>query len=144
MNIPPIASAIALAIVAAGLAACSPESTNRAQTTLDNAGRATAKAVDNAGDKMADAAKDAGKAMERTADQAGKDASDAAITASIKTDLIKDPELSVLKIEVDTKSGVVTLNGVAPTQAAADRAGRIAVAVAGVTEVRNHVVPRQS
>ncbi|QJR13466.1 BON domain-containing protein [Usitatibacter palustris] len=134
---------VALALAAAGLAACSPDSTERAQNTIDKAGRSTAQAVNKASDAVADAAKDAGAALERTADQASKDAADAAITASIKTDLMKDPDLSVLKIEVDTKQGVVTLNGVAPTQAAADRAGRIAIAVAGVSQVRNHVVPRQ-
>jgi hypothetical protein len=38
---------------------------------------------------------------------------DPAITASIKASYLKDPDLSVFKIDVDTKDGVVTLNGVA-------------------------------
>ena len=42
---------------------------------------------------------------------------DTAITASIKTDLLKDPDLSVLKIDVDTSGGVVTLNGLAGDEA---------------------------
>ena len=57
------------------------------------------------------------------------------------TDLLKDPDLSALKIEVDTNQGVVTLNGVAPNEAAAHRAARIAVA--DVTEVRNQLIPRK-
>ena len=66
--------------------------------------------------------------------------SDTAITASIKTDYLKDPDLSVLKIDVDTRSGVVTLNGLAENEEARQRAERIASAVKGVKEVRNYLV----
>jgi hyperosmotically inducible periplasmic protein len=66
--------------------------------------------------------------------------SDTAITASIKTDYLKDPDLSVLKIDVDTRSGVVTLNGLAENEEARHRAERIASAVKGVKEVRNYLV----
>lgn len=69
--------------------------------------------------------------------------SDAAITASIKADFVKDPGLSALKIDVDTQGGVVTLNGFARDAAAAERAGQIARAVHGVREVRNHVTAKQ-
>ena len=65
--------------------------------------------------------------------------SDTAITASIKTDYLKDPDLSVLKIDVDTRSGVVTLNGLAENEEARQRAERIALAVKGVKEVRNYL-----
>ena len=66
--------------------------------------------------------------------------SDTAITASIKTDYLKDPDLSILKIDVDTRSGVVTLNGLAENEEARVRAERIASAVKGVKEVRNYLV----
>jgi len=98
------------------------------QAAISNASWKTAQAVDTAATAVIEARRSVG---------------DAAITASIKTDLLKDPDLSALKIEVDTHQGVVTLNGVAPHEAAADRAARIAVAVAGVKDVRNHVVPRK-
>jgi hyperosmotically inducible protein len=62
---------------------------------------------------------------------------DAAITASIKADFLKDPDLSVLKIEVDTRDGVVTLNGLAENEAAKTRAERMAGSVKGVREVHN-------
>lgn len=68
---------------------------------------------------------------------------DAAITASIKTDLLKDPDLSVLKIDVDTKDGVVTLNGLADNEAARKRAGQLAGAIKGVREVRNHLTVKR-
>ena len=70
--------------------------------------------------------------------------SDAAITASIKTDFLKDPDLSVLKIDVDTKAGVVTLNGLAGDEPARVRAEKMANAVKGVKEVRNFLVVKRA
>lgn len=68
---------------------------------------------------------------------------DAAITASIKTDFLKDPDLSVLKIDVDTKDGVVTLNGLADNEPARKRAEQLAGAIKGVREVRNHLAVKR-
>jgi hyperosmotically inducible protein len=83
-------------------------------------------------------ATDSAKASgEKTAAVISDKIDDAAITASVKTGLAKDPDLSALKIEVDTKSGVVTLMGPAPTGVAKDRATDIAKAVKGVTSVSN-------
>ena len=67
-------------------------------------------------ESAADAAADA------RATEPGRAMSDTAITASIKTDYLKDPDLSVLKIDVDTHDGVVTLNGLAPSDDARERA----------------------
>lgn len=64
---------------------------------------------------------------------------DAGITASVKTDLAKDPDLSALAINVDTKDGVVTLNGPAPSAAAKGRAETIAKGVKGVKSVSNNL-----
>jgi len=69
--------------------------------------------------------------------------SDTAITASIKADYLKDPDLSVLKIDVDTAGGVVTLNGLAKDEAARKRAEQMAAAVKGVTEVRNYLTVKR-
>lgn len=68
---------------------------------------------------------------------------DAAITASIKADYLKDPDLSVLKIDVDTRDGVVTLNGLAENDAARQRAERLAQGIKGVKEVRNYLVVKR-
>ena len=68
---------------------------------------------------------------------------DTAITASIKTDLLKDPDLSVFKIDVDTKQGVVTLNGLADNEEARQRAEKIAEGIKGVREVRNFLVVKR-
>jgi hyperosmotically inducible protein len=69
---------------------------------------------------------------------------DTAITASIKTDFLKDPDLSILKIDVDTKNGVVTLNGLADNEDARVRAEKIANGVKGVREVRNFLVTKRA
>ena len=69
---------------------------------------------------------------------------DAAITASIKTDFLKDPDLSVLKIDVDTRDGVVTLNGLAGNEAARQRAEKLAGAIKGVREVRNYLTVKRA
>ena len=45
------------------------------------------------------------------ADKAGTAIEDSTITAKVKTALIADPDVKGLKIDVDTKNGVVTLKG---------------------------------
>jgi osmotically-inducible protein OsmY len=74
---------------------------------------------------------------------AGPAIADSAITASIQTDFLKDPDLSVLKIDVDTKDGVVTLNGLAGNSEARQRAAKLASAIKGVKEVRNNLTVKQ-
>jgi len=64
---------------------------------------------------------------------------DSAITASIKTDMIKDRELNALKIDVETRDGVVSLNGLAYDEEGRVRAERIARANKGVTQVNNYL-----
>lgn len=64
---------------------------------------------------------------------------DAAITMSVSAGLAKDADLSAIKINVDTKAGVVILRGPAPTAAAKRRAEEIAKAVKGVNSVDNQL-----
>lgn len=165
-----IRAALAVALAGVALAACDREDMQRADRAGAEVGRKadaalakTKDALSNAGHRTEQAFSDAGKRIDRAtsapekgadatsasegAHDTGKDAraalSDAAITASIKTDILKDPDLSVLKVDVDTKDGVVTLNGLASTDAARDRAAKIAQGTKGVREVRNHLVTKQ-
>lgn len=69
----------------------------------------------------------------------GEKFDDASITASVSAGLAKDPELSAIKIDVDTKNGVVHLSGPAPTTNARERATEIAKAVKGVNSVNNQL-----
>lgn len=163
-------AAIAAALCAVALAACDRGDMQRADNAGAEVGRKadaafakTKDALANAGHRTGQAFSDAGKRIDAATSAARKDEStgaspgahdtgrdtraalsDAAITASIKTDILKDPDLSVLKIEVDTKDGVVSLNGLAATDAARDRATSIAQGTKGVREVHNHLVVKQA
>lgn len=143
-------TAVLLAGAALALAACDNADNKTAGQQLDSAIAKTEQAAETAAAKTAealkdakdkidasgttaevkDAAKDAGTAMSATVD-------DAAITASVSAGLAKDPDLSAIKIDVDTKSGVVSLKGPAPTAAAKARAEEIAKSVQGVSSVNN-------
>lgn len=112
-----------------------------AKEKLDAAGQKTSAALHDAGARTDKAVADAGESD--TAHNARGAMGDAAITASIKTDLLKDPDLSVLKIDVDTKDGVVTLQGLADNDAAKGRAEHIAQGVKGVKEVHNYLVTKK-
>ena len=155
-------AALAVALGCMALAACdrpaNTQATNDNSTVgqkVDRAMAQTKEELQRAGEQVKPALERAGDSIERGAEQvkptlerAGekiKEAagSDAAITASIKADYLKDPDLSVFKIDVDTKDGVVTLNGVTDTAAARGRAEKLAQANKGVREVRNHLTVKQ-
>jgi hyperosmotically inducible protein len=67
-------------------------------------------------------------------------ADDAAITAAVSARLAGDPDLSALRIDVDTRDGKVTLSGPAPTEAARARAAELATSVKGVLGIDNKLV----
>jgi osmotically-inducible protein OsmY len=96
-------------------------------------------AADNAKQEAREASRDI-KAETKTATTEASDrVADAAITASVNADLAKDPDLSALKINVDTHNGHVTLHGSAPTEEAKQRAAKLAANVKGVTSVDNEL-----
>ncbi|GAC1602475.1 MAG: hypothetical protein NVS3B2_06160 [Ramlibacter sp.] len=64
---------------------------------------------------------------------------DSTIAAKVTTGLAADRNLRVLKIGVDSQAGIVTLRGLAPSNAAKERAEEIARDVMGVTGVRNQL-----
>ncbi len=74
-------------------------------------------------------------AMDKTADAAG----DAMITGKVKTKLLADPDVKGLAIDVDTKNGVVTLNGSADKAGNVDKAVSIARDTDGVKSVENKI-----
>ena len=152
---------LALTALAFGLAACGKSDDKTAGQKLDSAisqteqaaqnagnkiedgaakaGEATSNALDKAGEKIAGAADAAGQKVEAGAATVGAALDDAGITAGVKTELIKAPEISALQIDVDTKGGVVTLNGTVPSEAVKTQAGDIAKAAKGVTSVTNNL-----
>lgn len=66
-------------------------------------------------------------------------ASDAAITAKVKTAMAADKNVSAANIDVDTYRGVVSLKGNVKDQAEKSRAIDIARNVSGVVDVRDEL-----
>lgn len=97
-------------------------------------------AANDAKPAVKDAAQDVKAATKDAAAVVAEKTGDAAITASVNAELAKDPDLSAIKINVDTKEGKVTLSGPAPTPVAKERATTIARGVKGVTSVDNQLV----
>ena len=62
---------------------------------------------------------------------------DASITSSVKTKLVRDPEVDALDINVDTRNGRVMLHGHVPSEWVAGHAVALAGSVKGVTSVQS-------
>lgn len=153
-----VAHVIAISGLAMGLAACGPNDGQTAGQKLDqtierteqaaenariDAERAAAQAtvkIDGAVEATQDAAANATAATQEAASDALAVAGEAGITARVKSSLIAEPEISAMRIDVDTHGSVVTLTGEVATQAAKDRAATLAQAVSGVTSVNNNLV----
>ena len=105
---------------------------------------ATKASIESASSALREGAEQAKTAAERTGTNMNIDSEDVAITASVSAGLIKDPDLSALKIDVDTKQRVVSLYGPAPSESARERATAIAKAVKGVTAVDNKLTVKTS
>lgn len=109
-----------------------------------DSGRTAGQKLDHAIEKTNDKLATAGDKFERKVDQIGIIVDDSAITASIKADLLKDPGLSAISIEVDTLKGVVTLKGEVSTEMRKKRAESIALQIVGVSKVTNLLTVRSS
>lgn len=88
-------------------------------------------------------AKEAGNDAANAGAEMGDKIDDAMITTSVKTELAKAPNLSALKINVDTAAGPVALKGTAPTAAAREQATTLAQNVKGVVSVDNQLTVQQ-
>lgn len=121
-----LATAVAL-LLAGGIGACS----ERTQTAGQKVDSVVASAERKA-DDMKDAAGQATSATRQAV-------SDAAITTEVNAQLVKDPSLSALEINVDTRDGQVVLMGTAPDDVAKVRASQLAQGVDGVVSVDNRL-----
>lgn len=79
-----------------------------------------------------------GKVVRKKAEEVGAviadAAADARITAAIKAKLVKDPNLSALRISVNTTGGVVTLSGSVASAEEISQAMKLALETEGVRE----------
>ena len=112
--------------------------------TATQATESAKEAVDQARTAVLDSVEGAKQSADRVNDTLARDSDDVAITASVSAGLLKDPDLSALKIDVDTRNGVVSMYGPAPTAAAKDRATTIARAVKGVASVNNELTVKRT
>ena len=146
-----IANILAVSALALGLAACGKTEEPTVGQLLDSAVKKTEQAAADIRVKAESAMQSAETRMEQGAAHAEATAKDAAntargaidnatITAQVNAGLAKDPDLSALKINVETVNGKVTLNGPAPSTVARDRAEAIAKSVTGVTSVNYQLV----
>ena len=137
----PLAAAVCSVAVLLALTACGkPDDGKTVGQSVDSGIAKTEQAANDAGNAMKDAAKDAQASGSQASTTMGEKIDDAVITTSVNTSLAKDPDLSAIKIDVDTKDGIVTLSGPAPTAAAKDKATELTKQVKGVASVNNQLV----
>ncbi|MDP3171416.1 MAG: BON domain-containing protein [Polaromonas sp.] len=136
-----LAAAACSVAILLGLAACNKADDGKTVgQSIDSGIAKTEQAAKDAGNAIKDATRDAQVSGSQASATMGEKIDDAVITASVNASLAKDPDLSAIKINVDTKDGVVTLNGPAPTAAAKDKATDLARRVKGVSSVNNQLM----
>lgn len=137
---PLLAMACSAALLLA-LSACNKQDDGKTVgQSIDSGIAKTEQVAKDAGNSMKDASKDAQAAGSQAGTSVGEKIDDVTITAKVSSSLATDPDLSAIKINVDTKDGVVTLNGPAPTAAAKEKATTIAKQVQGVSSVNNQLM----
>jgi osmotically-inducible protein OsmY len=90
--------------------------------------------------------KTAGQRLDQATDKAKQSASDAALTAKVKTALANEAGLKTLKIDVDSNAGVVVLKGQVDSDNTKQRVHEVTKTVEGVKWVQNQlsVAPKAS
>jgi osmotically-inducible protein OsmY len=81
-----------------------------------------------------------GCAVMKGRESAGQYTDDKAITAKVKTALLRDKDVKATEVNVTTFRGVVQLSGFIDSPLGKQRAGEIASTVPGVVEVHNDLV----
>jgi len=128
---------IAVAALGVTLAACGDRQDPTVGQQIDRALEKTEQVAQQGAEQARNVADSAMKDARQAGEKAAAAVDDAAITASVAAGLAKDPDLSALRVDVQTQGGVVTLKGPAPTLAARERATQIVLAVKGVSGVNN-------
>jgi hyperosmotically inducible protein len=137
----PLLALACSAAVLLALTACNKQDDGKTVgQSIDSGIAKTEQVAKDAGNTVKEASKEAQAAGSQAGASMGEKIDDVAITAKVSGSLAKDPDLSAIKINVDTKDGVVTLNGPAPNAAAKDKATAIAKQVQGVNSVNNQLM----
>jgi len=121
-------------LVAFGLGACNkPGPAEQAGKKLDQAASDTGKKVGETLDKLENKVTEQGAKGAQVFD-------DAEITTRAKAELLAEPGLKSLQINIDTVKGVVTLTGTVDSKANSDKASARMMAISGVKDVNNKLV----
>jgi hyperosmotically inducible protein len=120
---------------------------DQAEKKFDQAGEQIKEGAQQAGAQLKEGAEQAGDALQRGADQVEAEVGpmarevlgDAAVTAKVKANLVADPEVAALHIDVDTIDGRVTLSGKVSTQSEKAEAEKLAARTEGVKQVDNRI-----
>jgi len=126
-------TAVGAVAASLALAGCNKADQNAGKDSNDD----TVAQVDQKARQLGNDAKDGAQKM-------GDKVDDAVITASVKTEIAKDPDLSALKVNVDTDNGRVALRGSAPSTVAKEHATTLAAGVKGVASVDNQLTVASS
>lgn len=81
-----------------------------------------------------------GCASTPTREGTGEYFDDSAITTKVKAEILNEPSLKVLQINVETFKGVVQLSGFVDSAQSKSKAGEVAAGVKGVKSVKNNLV----
>ena len=131
------------AVSALTIAGCSRQEDERtAGQKLDSAIAKSEQRADQAKADIKDEMAKARESASATGDKMAAGMEDASITASVNAELARDPQLSALRINVDTDKGRVMLRGTAPNAESRERATQLAQAVKGVVSVDNRLEVR--
>jgi hyperosmotically inducible protein len=95
--------------------------------------------IDQTMEKMGKQVDQATNSAKEQASKAGQVIDDTAITAAVKAGILAEPGLKVLKIDVDTKDGLVMLTGSADSAENVQKATQVANGVQGVKSVDNRL-----
>jgi osmotically-inducible protein OsmY len=120
----------------------SPETaatTGNVRGELNETGREVREEARETTQEARELGRDAQTRAGETANRTGAVMTDAAVTSAVKGKFLADTAVSGLKIDVDTKDGVVTLKGMVPNKAEADRAVSLARETNGVKTVVNNL-----
>jgi hyperosmotically inducible protein len=133
-----VLTASSLALIA--MAGCDkPNPAESAGKQIDQSMQKMGQRVDQVTDRAKEqVAKTSERAKEQVA-KTGQVLDDTAITAAVKAGIVAEPGLKVLKIDVDTKDGQVTLTGSVDSAENLQRATQVASSVNGVKGVDNRL-----
>ena len=82
----------------------------------------------------------AGCAVTSGQSSVGQYVDDKTISTRVKTRLAEDPQVSAMRVNVETLNGTVQLSGFAASETEKSRAAQIAKSVPDVKDVRNSIV----